>query len=292
MAIYSKLKNVNIFIITVIVLLNPGCIDPGEQHTESRSIDVGSAETVLVLIEMNAGDLNISGGANDLLNSEFTYNSHSLKPEVEYRICGSQGKLKVWQHMPKRIIHRHDIDNEWNMHLHNTVPLMLSINHGAGCGNFELGGLNMNWLDINLGAGKALVNLSGSRSLTKLNLQLGAGEALVDLSDSRSLTSFNLQIGAGEALVDLTGNKEEDLNIDIEGGIGELTLLLPGDTGVCIDATHGIGEIRSSGMKKDGHTYTNEAFNRSEVTMNIDIEVGIGEINLEVEPAQGNNTIF
>ena len=80
-----------------------------------------------------------------------------------------------------------------------------------------------------------------------LNVQLGARESDLDL-DSLTLTAPDLSMGAGETMVDLTGDYERDLAANIEGGVGEATVRLPGEVGVRVDAEGGLGEINPEGL--------------------------------------------
>jgi hypothetical protein len=45
-------------------------------------------------------------------------------------------------------------------------------------------------------------------------------------------------MGAGEVTVDLTGDWQNDLDVNIEGGVGEITLRLPRGVGVRVEAEH------------------------------------------------------
>ena len=44
----------------------------------------------------------------------------------------------------------------------------------------------------------------------------------------------------------------------------------------------GHSPVDTSGLTKDGDTYTNDAYGESDVTLNIEIDAGIGKINLDV----------
>lgn len=114
-----------------------------------------------------------------------------------------------------------------------------------------------------------------------LSVELGAGYNQLNLGNL-SLTRLDLSTGVGEVEVDLTGNRESDLDVNIEAGIGRTTLLLPKNVGVRVKVERGIGVVNASGLKKEGDIYENEAYGESEVTLHIDIEAGIGEINLEL----------
>jgi hypothetical protein len=48
-----------------------------------------------------------------------------------------------------------------------------------------------------------------------------------------------------------------------------------------VRARGGIGEIRAGELKKDGDIYTNDAYGKSPVTLQVEVEGGIGQINLE-----------
>jgi hypothetical protein len=57
---------------------------------------------------------------------------------------------------------------------------------------------------------------------------------------------------------------------------------LPSDVGVRIEVDTGIGSVDTNGLSKDGDTYTNGAYGESDVTLRINIEGGVGKINLDV----------
>jgi hypothetical protein len=57
---------------------------------------------------------------------------------------------------------------------------------------------------------------------------------------------------------------------------------LPRDVGVEVHAKGGIGEVRPGELKKEGDAYVNDAYGKSPVTLRVNVEGGIGEINLEL----------
>jgi len=59
---------------------------------------------------------------------------------------------------------------------------------------------------------------------------------------------------------------------------------LPKDVGVTAHATGGIGSVRAVGLHENDHEYTNDAFGKSPHTIRLNIEGGIGEIELIQEP--------
>jgi len=115
----------------------------------------------------------------------------------------------------------------------------------------------------------------------ELNVHLGAGKSELSLG-SLALTNLQLETGVGETVVDLTGDWKNDLEAHIKGGVGKATVRLPRDVGVEVHAKGGIGEVRPGELKKEGDAYVNDAYGKSPVTLRINVETGIGEINLEL----------
>ena len=89
-------------------------------------------------------------------------------------------------------------------------------------------------------------------------------------------------MGAGQTTVDLTGDYGQDLEARLEGGVGEATVLLPSEVGVRARAEGGLGKINAEGLQREGESYVNDAYGDSDVTLEVDVQGGVGQINLEV----------
>ncbi len=114
-----------------------------------------------------------------------------------------------------------------------------------------------------------------------LSLDMGAGTSDLQLA-GLSLTGLDVKLGAGKSTVDLTGNWARDLDVTFDTGAANITVRLPKEVGVRVEAVAGLGRIAASGLKPDGYVYTNEAYGTSGVTLHINIMTGMGQINLEV----------
>ena len=210
----------------------------GELRTDSHSIDLGDAESVTVDLKMGAGELTIAGGADALVEADFTYNVADWKPVVDYSVSGERGKLSIQQ--PE--VQKWGVDSyryEWGLRFNDGVPI-------------------------------------------DLNVVLGAGKSLLDMRHL-SLTKLDLKMGVGDVELDLRGEREQDLDVTIRGGVGEATVRLPKDVGVRVKVTGGLGTVNAEGLRRDGDVYVNEAYGESSATIILDIEGGVGEINLEVQ---------
>jgi len=205
---------------------------------ESHSIQPEDAMSVSANLKLGAGELNVTGGADALMEGEFSYNVSDWKPKVNYDVSGDKGELSVEQGSGEGVRLGGDARNEWDLRLNDEVP-------------------------------------------TNLRVEMGAGESDLDL-DSLTLIGLDLQMGAGKTTVDLTGDYDRDFDASIEGGVGEATVLVPGEVGVRVRAEGGLGKINAEGFQREGEAYVNDAYGDSDVTLEVDVRGGIGEINLEV----------
>jgi hypothetical protein len=63
-----------------------------------------------------------------------------------------------------------------------------------------------------------------------------------------------------------------------------VTIRLPKNVGVTAHASGGIGAVRAEGLHEDGREYTNDAYGKTPHKITVDVEGGIGEIELVEEP--------
>jgi len=231
----------NHFVIPLVLLatlLLAGCSPQarvGALRTESQSVELGDARSARVEIAFGAGGLQVTGGAEKLLEADFNYNVAALKPEVGY----TDGTLVVRQPEINGLTSLRDITdfrNEWNLRLYDQVPMDLSVDAGAGSGDLQLAGLSLTGLDISL--------------------------------------------GAGDYTIDLSGDWPRDLDVTIDAGAAGVTVRLPRAVGVRVEVDRGPTVIDAPDLARDGDVYTNEAYGVSDVTLHIQVEAGIGWLNL------------
>jgi N-terminal domain of toast_rack, DUF2154/Cell wall-active antibiotics response 4TMS YvqF len=216
----------------------PQRVEVGELRTQTRSVDAEDAESVRANLRIALGELNVSGGADELMEADFAYNVSAWEPRVNYELGGDTGELNVEQQGLGEGIPNRDVRNEWDLRLNDDIPMDLAVQMGGGVSNLDL--------------------------------------------DSLILTGLNLDMGAGATTVDLTGDWERDLSAVVRGGAGEVTLLLPSQTGVRVNAGTRLGRVNADGLRKEGEAFVNGAYGDSDATLEIEVSGGVGQINLKV----------
>lgn len=236
----GKLKLAVPISVLAVALLAAACTETGETRNESESVDLDGATSAAVFLRMGAGDLNVSGGANGMLDADFTYNVEKWEPEVDWAVSDGEGRLEVDQSGSGslNLFDLDDVENDWDLKLNDDIPTTLDVELGAGDGSLTLG--------------------------------------------SMALTELNVETGAGDTTIDLTGDWENDLDATIEAGVGRVTLRVPADTSVRIETDTGVVDVDNSGLTKDGDVYTNDAYGNGGATLTINVDAGVGEVELEV----------
>ncbi len=232
--------------LAVAVLAAAAAFSACEDHeravqTETQSVAAEGAKTAEVELRMGAGELRLAGADQSaLMEATFAFNRSRLKPEVDYRVSGTTGLLRVAarRHVG---IHFGRIRNEWDIRLAKSIPEALTVKLGAGESRLDLRGMEVSSLDVDM--------------------------------------------GVGEMKLDLTGPHAKSFDVKIDGGVGSGILMLPAEVGVRVRVDGGIGSVNSRGLTKSGHVYTNDAYGKSPVTIEVSIDAGIGSLDLRVEPS-------
>jgi hypothetical protein len=90
-------------------------------------------------------------------------------------------------------------------------------------------------------------------------------------------------MGAGEATLILPEQIERDLEVSIQGGVGQLNVEIPEGVSVYAEVSGGLGEVEVYGMMQDGRSYYTPDYEEGAPAVYLDVEGGVGEINLEVQ---------
>jgi hypothetical protein len=114
-----------------------------------------------------------------------------------------------------------------------------------------------------------------------LSAKFGAGEAKIVLG-TMNIKGLEIRMGVGDLTLDLAGYKQKSFNGWVKGGVGHASLYLPENVGVRVSVDGGLGSINASGFRVDHHVYTNDAYGKSDVTIDLKVEAGIGSLDLRL----------
>ena len=208
----------------------------GKMQRESKSVDPKDAQSARAQLKMGAGELNLTGGADQLMEGDFSYNVSDWKPKVSYDVSGQKGELVVEQGSANGGNLSGGARNEWDISMNDEVPTDLVVQLGAGESNLDLDSLTLTGLDLRMGAGKTTVDLTGDYAQSfDTSIQGGVGEATVLLPSEvgvrakaegglGGINAKGLKKVGGSYVNDAYGESDTNLRIDVKGCVGEINL--------------------------------------------------------------------
>jgi hypothetical protein len=229
-----------LFVLVIVVLFwrgnafsHNGRYGPAVDHI-SEVRDLENATSLNAVIEMPAGELNVSGGTSHAVDSEFDYSAAWSRPRIDYHVSGNSADLDISQdnHGPTF----GPDDNTWRVHLNNSVPIDLHVKMGAARGNLKFREINLKQLRVDIGVGQVNVDLTGDRK-ADLDVEIhgGIGQANIRLPknvavtvDAKggigAVTTHGLTKVDGNYVNASFGHSPHTIHVLAEGGIGNIDL--------------------------------------------------------------------
>ena len=208
----------------------------GNMERESKSVDPKGAQSARAQFKIGAGELNLAGGADQLMEADFSYNVSEWKPKVNYDVSADTGELMVKQGSGEDVRLGADARNEWDISLNDELPTDLVVQMGAGESNLDLDSLTLTGVDLQMGAGKTTVDLTGDYAQSfDTSIQGGVGEATVELPSDvgvkakaegglGKINAEGLKRVGNSYVNDAYGESDVTLRVDVQGGVGEINL--------------------------------------------------------------------
>lgn len=221
-------------------------LSAGDLRRESISIPRGDATRVAVQVGMTGGALNLSGGAAHLLDGYVESNSEWLYPIMQYEESGQLGLLKL--------AHRD---------LSATGRVVDAAAHTA------------TW-DL---------QLNSLLPISTLDVNVGADVSTIDLRDLQ-VRAARIDMMGGELTVNLAQAWPDDVNVQVTGITGDLTIRLPKNTGVIVFLEPGLGQVDTQGLVApagEADRLVNAVYGKTPTTLTLTVNMALGSVDLVVE---------
>lgn len=196
--------------------------------------------------------------------------------DLEVGIRGS-GRIRGW--------HK-DGAGELELELVRGIPIDLNLEIGATRSIIDLGGLSLMALDVSAGASESTISISEPNPvrLRAARFQVGAvsfrAEGLQNLNAER----IELKAGVGEVTLDFSGQPKEETTVDVEMGLGSLTLRFPRGVGVRIIKNTFLASFDSEGLLKQGDTYLSPDWESAPRRVTVQVKAALGSIDVQWVP--------
>lgn len=212
-----------------------------------------SAEVQLV----THGDMAVRGGSCSLVQARARYDAKRANATTEYALDeNGQGTVQVEiTGKPPR-----GTNTDLEVCLSTELPMTVDATSTTGDIELDLSGVQVRGLTTTVGIGELAVDF-GDASVAQASISIQAGTGDVDVDAKRSAW---------------TGTNE----LEIEAGTGDVTVYLPRGVGLRVEVESGIGDIDVRGLDRDGDEYANSLASSSDDVLELEIEVGTGDVTV------------
>jgi len=198
-------------------------------------LERGSVDHARIELDMGAGEMNLRGGATNLLDGTFEYNVRSWQPIFDHTVNGTHASITIKQ--PEHVHLGGNVRYKWNLQFNNQVLTDLRVNCGAGQARLDVGDLDLRDLEVHMGAGQVDLDLQGKPSHDyEVNVSGGVGQATIRLPANvgiwaeahgglGSITVTGLDKKDGHWENDLYDKAKANVRVKVQGGIGEIRIV-------------------------------------------------------------------
>lgn len=114
-----------------------------------------------------------------------------------------------------------------------------------------------------------------------LVIRTGAGNSQLELGEL-DMNSLTVETGTGVTTVNLDGVWQHDVDVSIQGGVGELKVNLPAEMGVRVEMETALVTVNANGLIVAENGYVNKAYRVTPHTLTLNLEAGVGSVALAV----------
>jgi hypothetical protein len=163
------------------------------------------------------------------------------------------------------------------------VPVDIDLAFGAAEAQIELGGLMVRSAKIQTGASQTTLRVSRLNRVQcrQLTVEVGAARFEAVGLGNLNLASLKVSGGVGEVVLDFSGTAKQDIEADVEMGLGSLVLRVPRGTGLRVKKDGLLASFDSEGLVKRGDAYYSENWKSAERHVTVGIEAAFGSIKVE-----------
>jgi hypothetical protein len=272
---------------------------PAGHAQESERIQEISRTTekeIKVVLASSFGNVSIGRGESSKIVSVESQNGADEPPRIdlEYTVRNRIGYLEINLGQDSKStsgkkgsgVHLGNIDRgTWALQFSDALPISFDIELGVGRGNFEMTGLQVKDFNLSTGASEVELVFDEQNALEIDNMNVESG---MSRFDGRNLLNarfkhFRFQGGVGSYTLDFGGTLKNEVDVDVEVGLGFATLIIPKEVGARL--LYSKNWVSSFDCDADfandtENEYLTTNYYRVPGKMNITLDSGLGSIKI------------
>jgi len=254
----------------------------------TKKIELTDEKRLNVRMDIGAGTIDLKkNDTGDILDADVEYDPDELWVDIDYRKSKDRGRLQLESRTKDKHIDLDEEDNYWNLEFTDKIAISFEIDIGACEADFDFTGLKIDQLDMDLGASSIEVDFRrpNPERISEISIDVGASSLEINGLGNANFEELSFDGGVGDFTLDFSGEFKHRAYVDIDVGLGSLTILIPRDAGVQIRSESSF--LSSVDIDEDDFDeveddlYESDSFGQAEKELVFDIEVGLGSVEIE-----------
>ena len=168
----------------------------------------------------------------------------------------------------------------------SAIPISFDIELGLARGAFDLSGLQVKDFTLSCGASDVTIGFDAPNgtSMEEMNIECGVGKFEGRNLGNAKFKHFRFEGGVGAATLDFSGKIQNEVDVDVQVGMGLCTIILPRDVGARIFYEESLvtridlaTDIRSDSENQ----YVSDNYKSASARMNIRVDAGLGNVKIK-----------
>ena len=246
-------------------------------------------ERMEVKVEFGFGEIHVErGNPSKAVTGYIQYDEQYIKPTVSYEEKGSLARFRLItksRHEGWEGLKMHDMESpESELYFTTRVPLEVDFSCGLGEATLDMGSLKVMDLNLDNGLGGTTLDFStpNGTELRRISVDNGLGELVARNLSNAKTDQLQFDCGLGSAELDFGGATLRDMDIEVNVGLGSVTLVIPEAYNVEMEAEENfLSSIDTRGLMKTRRGfYRSRNQDPSQPTLRITASVGLGSIDI------------
>ncbi len=254
-----------------------------QMDTLYRSQPLEGEKSLEARIRFGIGTLEVSSEQNESLYTlDLQYDRANYRPTIDYRAGEGGGSGELFfelQNTGKIGIRADPTRNRLRLGFAETVPLRLRVDTGVGGSVLSLSRVKLEHLDLKTGVGDARITaFEPNRAICeRIRIQNGVGSMSSIGLGNLNFRNFEFEGGVGGAALDFTGEWKRDAEIKIRIGVGGVSLKMPREIGVVVDAEKNfLGGIHLDGFVERDSLHYSTNYEEAKYRVSLQVATGFG----------------
>lgn len=277
---------------TLLLALSPLAAS-GQETIRFKEIGRTTEKEINVVLSSSFGTVILNRGeSGKVVTAEAGDGTESSRMSVDYSIRNRVGYLETTLgDVQKDDEGKHSFSlkgferGKWYLKFTDALPISFDIQLGVGRGDFNLSGLQVKDFNLTSGASDVTLAFDEPNATTIDNITIESGLSKFDgrnLGNAR-FKHLRFQGGVGSYTLDFSGDLRSEVDVDVEVGLGVLTIYIPRAVGARISYEQSWAsriDCDRDFEPTDESSFTSSNYGSASGKMNVRIDSGLGSIKI------------